>query len=55
VATSQVVGHVQPVLKSSFEPQRHRCGDWYEAVGISWPCRWRSSGGCGVLRRTEPI
>jgi hypothetical protein len=26
VATSQVVGHVQPVLKSSFEPQRHRSG-----------------------------
>jgi len=29
--------------------------DWYETVGISWPCRWRRSGGCGVLRRTEPI
>jgi hypothetical protein len=37
VATSQVVGHVQPVLKSSFEPQRHRSG----GIGIR---RWEFLG-----------
>ena len=26
MATSQAVGHIQPLLKSSFEPQRHRSG-----------------------------